>query len=340
MEAVMTRWFFLFLMATGLQAQVLYEEQFSGGTTSLDWFSTWGEEADQVLVDWNADNPSGDGFVGKLGNGLSGGGVGTAIVDAPELDDYTVEAQIWLELNTSHYRGIVGRAHDIGIDTMASWEFYAFVADLSVATGMGDERFLLRRWEPGGSMTNIREWTSAELGSQYPAENGWYNLGMRFEGEEIHCMINGEELPGGGITDNTGLETIPSGGFGVYYFHFMDYDNFLFFDDVTISGDDTSIEAGQLPATLSLGQPWPNPFNPMVNLPLHLDAARHVRVDVLDLRGALVGTLIDAPLAAGEHQLSWDGRSSSGMPAASGMYLLNLRTLSGEAQTRTVTLLR
>lgn len=335
----MKHWTLLLLLTAGLNAQVLYVEQFDSGMTTLDWFSTWGDEADQVQVDWDADNPSGDGFIGKLGNGLSGGGVGTAIVDAPELDDCTVEAWIWLETATSHYRGIVGRANDIGVDVPA-WEFYAFVADLSEDTGMGDERFLLRRWFPGGSMENIREWTSAELGDIYPDESGWYKLSMRFEGDEIFCALNDQDFPGGPVTDNTGFDPIPGGGFGVYYFHFMDSANFLFFDDVQVNANDTSVDPGSpLAGGFMLGQPYPNPFNPHVLLPLMLDHAGVIQLEIRDLRGALVRVLHEGPLTAGQHSLAWDGLTSAGAPAASGSYVVGMRT-EGQSVERMITLLR
>jgi hypothetical protein len=308
------------LLAAGLaRAELVYQEGFSDGTPDLTWISTWGSEANQIEVDWMTGNPSGDGFVGKLGNDLSGGGVGTLIVDAPELVDYTVSAQVHLVPGTTHFRGIVGRAHEIVGEEGSAWEFYAFVADLSVDTGMGDQRFMLRRWQPGASMQTIKIWTMAELGALYPAEAGWHELAMTFEGDQITCTIDGQSLPDGTQQD----ATIATGGFGVYYFDFMDLAGHLVFDDVLVEAETSVAPAPLVPAGLALGAPWPNPFNPAVQVELSLAAPARVSARIHDLRGRLVRTLAAGSLPAGHHRLTWDGRGDDGLPAASGVYLLS-----------------
>jgi hypothetical protein len=317
-------------------ADVLHHEAFSDGTADLAWVSTWGPEADQVAVDWMNGNPAGDGFIGTLGNGLSGGGVGTAVVAAPELADYQLSAQVYLVPGTTHYRGIVGRATDFSTDTTSSWGFYAFVADLSQNTGMGDQRLMLRKWLPGGqAMTTIKIWTLAELGELYPATAGWYNLGMAFEGSQITCSINGQTLPNGTWTD----DSFSSGGFGVYYFDMMDTSGHLTFDDMLVETETALADPAARPSSLQLGAPWPNPFNPVVRVPLLLERASRVDARVLDLAGRQVAVLSRGVLAAGSHELVWDGSDSAGRAAASGLYLLQVEAL-GERRSSKLTLLR
>ncbi|UCG61042.1 MAG: T9SS type A sorting domain-containing protein [Candidatus Zixiibacteriota bacterium] len=65
---------------------------------------------------------------------------------------------------------------------------------------------------------------------------------------------------------------------------------------------------------------WPNPFNPEANIALNLPQAAHVKVDVYNLVGQKVGTVVDANLSAGEHTYSWDGSKF-----ASGIYLLHVQ---------------
>ncbi|MFA7330953.1 MAG: FlgD immunoglobulin-like domain containing protein [Candidatus Delongbacteria bacterium] len=325
----------LLLLAAGARADVLHQEQFSEGTADLSWFSSWGESADQVAVDWMTGNPSADGFIGTLGNGLSGGGVGTALVDAPDLTDYQLSAQVYLVPGTTHYRGIVGRATEFTTDTTSTWGFYAFVADLSEGTGMGDERLMLRKWLPGGTaMTTIKVWTRAELGDLYPATEGWYNLGMAFAGSQITCSLNGQTLPDGTRSD----DAFTGGGFGVYYFDFADMDGHLSFDDVLVEGE-TRVDRPVTPAGLALGNPWPNPFNPSVRVPVQLERAARLTARVYDLGGRLVSTLADGQWAAGLHELHWNGQDAAGRPAASGLYLLRVESAGTTRETR-LTLLR
>ncbi|MBE0564704.1 MAG: VCBS repeat-containing protein [Krumholzibacteria bacterium] len=70
--------------------------------------------------------------------------------------------------------------------------------------------------------------------------------------------------------------------------------------------------------------PWPNPFNPVVDARFTLWQPARVTAAVYDLRGRLVATLLAGALPAGEHGLHWDGRRG-GRPAEAGAYLLRIR---------------
>lgn len=84
--------------------------------------------------------------------------------------------------------------------------------------------------------------------------------------------------------------------------------------------------AGTLPGTDLLDwdrAPWPNPFNPVVRSRINLSRPAHVTATVHDLAGHRVALLLDADLAAGAHDLAWDGRARGG-PAAAGLYVLKV----------------
>ena len=77
------------------------------------------------------------------------------------------------------------------------------------------------------------------------------------------------------------------------------------------------------PAPFGLGlRTYPNPFNPQTTVSLSLPADASVQVQVFDLAGRLLRTLHDGPLAAGDHQLVWNGRSDDGRVLPSGVYLV------------------
>jgi len=105
----------------------------------------------------------------------------------------------------------------------------------------------------------------------------------------------------------------------------------------------TSIEdsAPSAPATpgIVLGPALPNPFNPRTTIPIELDRAAHARLGIYDSGGRRIKVLVDRSLAAGRHRFQWDGRSSQGMPVASGVYLVRLR-VGNEETTRRVALLK
>ncbi len=70
----------------------------------------------------------------------------------------------------------------------------------------------------------------------------------------------------------------------------------------------------------------PNPFSGRTRIELSLPRAGRVSVQVYDVSGRLVRTLIDGPLSAGSHHVTWDGRSESGERVAPGVYLSIART--------------
>lgn len=90
-----------------------------------------------------------------------------------------------------------------------------------------------------------------------------------------------------------------------------------------------TVESAALPSTVELGALYPNPFNPSTTIPVALPADAQVRLDLFDMAGQRLRRLWDGPLAAGHHRLTWDGRDEAGRTAASGVYLVRLR--SGDA---------
>ena len=67
-----------------------------------------------------------------------------------------------------------------------------------------------------------------------------------------------------------------------------------------------------------------NPSGRQAHIEFELDAAGHVRADVLDATGRLVRRLLARELAAGTYRLEWDGRTREGMTAAPGAYFVRL----------------
>lgn len=73
----------------------------------------------------------------------------------------------------------------------------------------------------------------------------------------------------------------------------------------------------------------PNPFNPRVTLVLQLATTGATRVDIFDVRGRQVAVVADRVLAAGRHELTWDGRGQDGAALASGVYYARVRAAGG-----------
>jgi hypothetical protein len=76
---------------------------------------------------------------------------------------------------------------------------------------------------------------------------------------------------------------------------------------------------------------FPNPFNPETTFRFKARESAPVKLQIFNLNGQLVRTLIDDELPAGVHQRRWNGRSNAGYRVASGVYLYRLQV--GEKAT-------
>ena len=68
-------------------------------------------------------------------------------------------------------------------------------------------------------------------------------------------------------------------------------------------------EAPSLPGQYFLSPAWPNPFNPATKISFNVPVHNHVSLDILDILGRHVDTLVNDHLEAGLYHIFWDGRS-------------------------------
>lgn len=109
--------------------------------------------------------------------------------------------------------------------------------------------------------------------------------------------------------------------------------------DMLIVDAPTGLPAEDIPRTFTLSQNYPNPFNPVTNIKFTLANKEKVKIEVFNVLGQRIRTLIDKPLSGGEYTVKWDGRNDQGNMVASGIYLYRLK--AGEfVQTRKMVLMR
>jgi len=120
-------------------------------------------------------------------------------------------------------------------------------------------------------------------------------LGEIYVGDTISLTINGE------LTDGTPFEGT---------------------DCVVIVGGPPPAEGAPNPdesTEVELIGNYPNPFNPVTEISFSLPAASHVKLEIYNIMGQKVATLVDDQLEAGTHIVQWNGSE-----AASGVYLYRL----------------
>jgi hypothetical protein len=84
-------------------------------------------------------------------------------------------------------------------------------------------------------------------------------------------------------------------------------------------------ETHALPAGPELAQNFPNPFNAATVIRFRLPGEGEVRLELFDILGQRIATLVRAPLSGGPHAAGWNGRDDYGRPVSSGVYFYRLR---------------
>ena len=95
-----------------------------------------------------------------------------------------------------------------------------------------------------------------------------------------------------------------------------------------------------LPENYILRQNHPNPFNNSTSIEYNLPVREHIKLDIYDIRGKQVKTLVDEVQGPGEYRTGWDTRSKEGNSLASGVYLYRLNTGKGTSNTMRMILLK
>jgi hypothetical protein len=90
----------------------------------------------------------------------------------------------------------------------------------------------------------------------------------------------------------------------------------------TVSVSETG---GDIPTTLQLSQNYPNPFNPTTQIQFSLPNQADVKLEVYDVAGRLVTTLINDNLTSGNYTVTWNATNRSGQTVSSGVYLYRLQ---------------
>jgi len=95
--------------------------------------------------------------------------------------------------------------------------------------------------------------------------------------------------------------------------------------DIQTTGVEAGGGPGGRPSEYRLSQNYPNPFNPRTGIEYVLSRPSHVRLEVFNLLGQWVTTLVDGPVRAGEHTVSWDATGADGAGLAGGIYFYRLQ---------------
>ncbi len=83
---------------------------------------------------------------------------------------------------------------------------------------------------------------------------------------------------------------------------------------------------------------YPNPFNPSVSISFEMGRRNHALLNIYDVSGRLVKTLVDKTLSEGRHSFLWNGKNNRGVTTSSGIYFYRLNVADKEAKGKLILL--
>lgn len=100
---------------------------------------------------------------------------------------------------------------------------------------------------------------------------------------------------------------------------------------IQLSLEDPATDASEedSPRQFSIRGPFPNPFNAATRIEFNTATDGPVIMDIYNVLGQKVATLVDEPMQAGAHSTVWDGRDSDGRHISSGMYIAQISSPDG-----------
>jgi len=87
-----------------------------------------------------------------------------------------------------------------------------------------------------------------------------------------------------------------------------------------------------IPTEFGLSQNYPNPFNPETSIDYQLPEDADVRLDIYNVKGELVNTLIESHMSAGYHHIVWNGRDRFGNGVSGGLYFYSIQIISENSE--------
>jgi len=80
------------------------------------------------------------------------------------------------------------------------------------------------------------------------------------------------------------------------------------------------------PGDWQLFQNYPNPFNPSTNIKFSIPHTAFIAIEIYNVLGQKIRSLVNTELSPGIHQIEWDGRDDHGLKVSAGTYLLLLKS--------------
>ena len=135
---------------------------------------------------------------------------------------------------------------------------------------------------------------------------------------------------------NNHCSLISGCGFIVDNVNYSDFVYSSLFDCISASTLDVSEKIS--PSTFYLYQNHPNPFNPITQINYQLSKNSHIKIEVYDMMGKLVKTLVNEFQSLGYRSIKWNGQNFENQKVSSGVYFYSLKSESFSATKKMILL--
>ena len=103
--------------------------------------------------------------------------------------------------------------------------------------------------------------------------------------------------------------------------------------------EELSLSSNTIPTNYALHQNYPNPFNPITKIHYNLPDGVKVKIDIYDIRGRKVKSLLNQFQEPGFKSIQWNASNDLGEKVSSGMYFYIIETQDFK-QTKKMILLK
>jgi len=188
----------------------------------------------------------------------------------------------------------------------------------------------------------LLEYLEAPYNLSFTLDNFNLNLNWEFDGFEnenfdhfnINISLNGDYFYPFGTSMETEYIHQFASSIEVFFYVEAEYTNGFSDPSNIVSVVLTDIDEENItPMKNELYANYPNPFNlsestrlMSTNIRFDLKENEHVILEIFNIKGQLIKTLIDKNLNSGTHSTTWDGRNEHKNPVKSGIYLYKLQT--------------
>ena len=209
-------------------------------------------------------------------------------------DDTTIEISSWMGSFASEY-------------------FLILVEDSSIVeTGSGDCCIQVDLYSDYAADTNVAAYLTTITSGDNSMGAIFTSNSQQIERADADSLI----LVVSGFNSNYDIVS----EYGDVEFHDVDYQI-----SITLPTLLETPKAEPIPENFSLHQNFPNPFNGQTIIGYSLGFQSNVKIDIFDLNGRIVSTLLNETKPAGIHQAMWNGRNRRGTLESSGTYFYRIQ---------------